>query len=39
MNGAHRVLTYVDDVNLIGDDIRTLERNTDVLLNACEALQ
>jgi hypothetical protein len=26
----------VDDVNLIGDDIRTIERNADVLLNACK---
>ena len=25
-----------DDVNLIGDDIRTIERNADVLLNACK---
>ena len=24
---------YADDVNLIGDDIRTIERNVDVLLN------
>ena len=23
---------YVDDVNLIGDDIRTIERNAEVLL-------
>ena len=23
------------DVNLIGDNIRTIERNADVLLNAC----
>jgi hypothetical protein len=29
-------LTYADDVNLIGDDIRTIERNADVLLNACK---
>ena len=27
---------HVDDVNLIGDDIRTIERNADVLLNACK---
>ena len=27
---------YADDVNLIGDDIRRIERNTDVLLNACK---
>ena len=24
------------DVNLISDDIRTIERNADVLLNACK---
>ena len=36
MNGIHQVLAYADDVNLIGDDIRTIERNADVLLNACK---
>ena len=36
MNGTHQVLAYADDVNLIADDIRTIERNTDVLLNACK---
>ena len=36
MIGAHQVLAYADDVNLIGDDIRTIERNADVLLNACK---
>ena len=35
-NGTHLVLAYVDDVNLIGDDIRTIERNADELLNACK---
>ena len=30
------VLAYADDVNLIGGDIRTIERNADVLLNACK---
>ena len=35
-SGTHQVLAYADDVNLIGDDIRTIERNTDVLLNACK---
>ena len=34
MNGTHQVLAYEDDVNLIGDYIRTIERNADVLLNA-----
>ena len=32
MNGTH----YADDVNLIGDDIRPIERNAGVLLNACK---
>ena len=32
----HQVLTYADDVNLIGDGIRTIERYSDVLLNACK---
>jgi len=36
MNGTHQVLAYADDVNLIGDAIRTLERNTDVLLDDCK---
>ena len=36
MNGTHQVLACADDVNLTGDDIRTIERNADVLLNACK---
>ena len=36
INGTHQVLAYADDVNLIGDDIRTTERNADVLLNTCK---
>ena len=36
MNGTHQVLAYADDVNLIGDDIRAIERNPDVLLNVCK---
>ena len=34
MNGTHQVLAYADDVNLTGDDIRSIERNADVLFNA-----
>ena len=33
MNDTHQVLAYADDVNLIGDDIRTIERNAYVLLD------
>ena len=36
MSGTQQVLAYADDVNLIGDDIRKIERNADVLLNACK---
>ena len=37
MNDTHHVLVYAGDVNLIGDDdIRTIERNAGVLLNACK---
>ena len=36
MNDTHQVLVYADDVNLIGDDIRTIERNANVLLNTCK---
>ena len=31
INGTHQVFTYWDDVNLICDDIRTIERNADVI--------
>jgi hypothetical protein len=34
MNGTHQVFAYTVDVNLIDDDIRTIGRNLDVLLNA-----
>jgi hypothetical protein len=33
MNGTHQVLTYSDDVNLVGDDVRTIEINADVSSN------
>ena len=39
MNGIHQVLAYADDVNLMGDCIRTIERNTAVLLNACNNIE
>ena len=36
MDSIHPVLPYADDVNLICDDIRIIERNADVLLKACK---
>ena len=37
MNDTHRILAYEDDVSLIGD-VRTIERNVDVLLNAFQGI-
>ena len=31
MNGTHQMLVYVDDVNLIRDDIRTIEKRRYVI--------
>jgi hypothetical protein len=31
-------LTYADDLNVIGDDIRTIEINADVLLDASKGI-
>jgi hypothetical protein len=34
MNDTYQILPYEEDVNLIGDDVRTIDRNADLLLNA-----
>jgi hypothetical protein len=34
LNGTHHLLVYVDDVNLLGDNIGTIKKNTDVLIVA-----
>jgi hypothetical protein len=34
--GTHQLLVYADDVNLLGDDIDTIKRNTETLIDACE---
>ena len=31
INDTHKVLAYADDVNLIGNDKLTIERNADVI--------
>ena len=38
VNGTHQLSAYADDVNLIDNDIRTIERNAEMLLNACKAM-
>jgi hypothetical protein len=33
-NGAHQLLAYADDVNLLADNIDTLKKNTETSINA-----
>jgi hypothetical protein len=34
LNGTHQLLAYADDVNLQGDNIDTIRRNTENLIDA-----
>jgi hypothetical protein len=34
LNGTHQLLAYVDDVNLLGDNIGTIKKNTETLTDA-----
>jgi hypothetical protein len=34
LNGTHQLLTYADDVNLLGDNIATVKKNTESLTDA-----
>jgi hypothetical protein len=34
LNGTHQLLAYADDVNLLGDDIDTINKNTQTLIDA-----
>jgi hypothetical protein len=34
LNGAHQLLAYDDDVNLLGDNIDTIKENTETLIDA-----
>jgi hypothetical protein len=32
LNGTHQLLAYADDVNLLGDNIDTVKKNTEILM-------
>jgi hypothetical protein len=34
LKGAHQLLSYADDVNLLGDNIDTINKNTETLIDA-----
>jgi hypothetical protein len=33
LNGTHQLLTYADDLNLLGDNIDTIKENTEILID------
>jgi hypothetical protein len=34
LNGTHQLLAYADEVNLLGDNIDTIKKNTETLIDA-----
>jgi hypothetical protein len=34
LNGAHQLLTYTHHLNLLGDNIDTIKKNTEILIDA-----
>jgi hypothetical protein len=36
LNWTHQLLAYDDDVNVVGENIDTIQKNTKALLDACK---
>jgi hypothetical protein len=36
VNGTHKLLVYVDNVKIVGENIDPIQRNTKALLDACK---
>jgi hypothetical protein len=34
LNGTHQLLAYADDVNLLGDNIDTIKKNKEIVIDA-----
>jgi hypothetical protein len=34
LNGTYQILVYADDVNLLGDNISTMKKNAEALIDA-----
>jgi hypothetical protein len=38
LNGTHQMMIYADDANLLGDNIATIKRNTETLIDIVRRL-
>jgi hypothetical protein len=36
LNGTHQLLPYVDEVNILGDNIDTIKKNTNTITDASQ---